>query len=260
MNLTKQAIQKDLARLGVCPGDMILMHSSFKSLGPVKGGAAVFFEAFLELLGPEGTLILPALSFSEVTREQRVFDRQSTPSCVGYLTNFFRTQVPGVVRSLHGTHSCCAVGKYARELIDGHERDATPVGEHSPFAKLPKYGGKILMLGCGTRCNTSMHGVEETVTPMRFINWEEPVEYELRDGEKVLRVRSYRHHFWTADGERIQQRYDRLLPLLDEGELRQGKVLCADCYLMDAAAVWKKGHDTMEKEPCFFVQFPGEPD
>lgn len=256
----KNAIQEDLARLGICPGDMILMHSSYKSLGEVEGGAETFFEAFLEFLGENGTLILPALSFSTVTREQPVFDKAETPSCVGYLTEYFRTKVPGVVRSLHATHSCCAVGKYAQEVIAGHELDATPVGEHSPFAKLPKYGGKILMLGCGTRCNTSMHGVEETAEKLYYIDEAHPIEYSLRDGQREIRKVSVRHHFYTEQGEHIAQRYDRLIPLLEGDECRVGKVLEAECYLLDAKAVWKKGQDTMEKNPRYFVQYPGEKD
>ena len=153
---TKKMLQNDLSALGIRPGDTVLMHSSFRSLGGIEGGATGFFEAFTDLLGSEGTLILPALSYKSVTRQQPVFHQDQTPSCVGYLPEFFRTQVPGVIRSLHPTHSCCLLGKYARELAEGHELDDTPVGRHSPFAKLPLIGGKILMLGCGLDCNTSM--------------------------------------------------------------------------------------------------------
>ena len=61
---TTQQLKQDLAALGVCPGDAVLMHSSYKSLGGIEGGAAGFFAAFLELLGAQGTLALPALSYA----------------------------------------------------------------------------------------------------------------------------------------------------------------------------------------------------
>ena len=54
------------------------MHSSYRSLGGVEGGAAGFFRAFLDLLGPGGTLVLPALSYRDVGPEQPVFDALRT--------------------------------------------------------------------------------------------------------------------------------------------------------------------------------------
>ena len=66
---TKEQHIKDLYNLGIRAGDMVLMHSSYKSLGGIEGGAKAFFEGFTELLGKDGTLILPTLSFESVIRE-----------------------------------------------------------------------------------------------------------------------------------------------------------------------------------------------
>ena len=71
---TKSDTIRDLTSLGVMPGDTILVHSSYKALGCIIGGAKTIFEAFFELLGPDGTLIFPALSYETVTRENPVFD------------------------------------------------------------------------------------------------------------------------------------------------------------------------------------------
>ena len=143
---TTQQLFDDLKALGVNPGNTILMHSSWKSLGGLEGGPAAFFETFLRLLGTEGTLVLPALSYDNVHFDQPVFDVLNTTSCIGFLPEYFRTQIPGVVRSLHASHSCCIRGKHATFLAEGHELDETPVGPNSPFAKLPQLDGWILML------------------------------------------------------------------------------------------------------------------
>ena len=256
MKYTKEQLKQDLIKLGICPGDVVLMHSSFKSLGEMEAGAKTFFEGFLEVLGAEGTLILPALSWESVTRENADFFLDETPSCVGYLTEYFRTSVPGVKRSLHATHSCCVKGKLADEIIKDHEKDTTPVGANSPFAKLPKVGGKVLMLGCNTARNTMMHGVEETLTLPYGIAWDKPITYRLHKGETAIEVESHRHNFLTEEGEVIEQRYDRVIDLLDEQEVSFGNVLSAKCVLMDAKATWEKGREMMEKEPLYFVDHP----
>lgn len=249
----KEKIKQDLSALGIQPGDVVLMHSSFKSLGQVEGGAQTFFEAFLELLGDEGTLVLPALSFNTVTKETPLFDRNETPGCVGYLSEYFRTNVPGVVRSMHATHSCCAIGKYAQELIKDHEKDETPVGENSPFRKLPNYNGKILMLGCGKFCNTSMHGVEELTKPPYLLDFDNPITYTLKDKDNTITIKSLRHYFLNEQGAHIGQRYDRVADLLSETEITHGFVLESECFLMDAKAVWEKGNEKLKENPYYFV-------
>ena len=249
---TKEQLKQDLYNLGIREGDTVLMHSSFKSLGGIEGDAKGFFEAFLELLGKEGTLVLPTLSYSYVTAANPHFDRAGTKSCVGYLSEYFRTSVPGVIRSMHASHSCAAVGRLAEYLTENHELDDTPVGPNSPFTKLPKVGGKILMLGCNFGSNTSMHGVEETTYPPYLFSDDNTVTYVLHDGDRTVEIFSKRHHF-VMDGVHVQQRYARVLPLLKENELSEGKVLDASCALMDAAAVWRVGHEKLLENPEYFI-------
>ena len=252
---TKEELRRDLEAMGIGRGDTVLMHSSYKSLGGIEDGARGFYEVFMDLLGEEGTLVIPTLSFSTVTRENPYFDRNETPSCVGYLTEYFRTSVEGVRRSFHATHSCAAWGKHAEYLIADHEKDITPVGKNSPFHKLPLVGGKILMVGCRADSNTSFHGIEETAEPPFLFRRENPIHYTMRDGDRVIEMDAHRHYF-LVKGVHLLQRYSRILPLLDEKELHRGKVLEANSLLMDAQAVWKKGRDQMIKDPYFFVEEP----
>ena len=252
---TGNQLLKDLTALGIREGDTVLMHSSYKSLGGLEGGAKTFFEVMLELLGETGTMVVPALSYENVTRANPVFDRAASPSCVGYLSEYFRTSVPGVIRSMHATHSCCAIGRLACELIRDHEKDTTPVGENSPFAKLPRVDGKILMLGCTPRRNTMIHGVEETVKLPYGIDWDTPVHYTMIDGDVRIEQDAYRHQFHLPEGE-IVQRYDKVIELLSEDEASHGRVLEADCYLMSARAAWDKARARLLEEPLFFVEHP----
>ena len=249
-------IQEGLHTLGVEAGDTLLIHSSYKSMGEIDGGANTFFEAIISYLGENGTLIMPALSYETVTFDQPYFNVKQTPSCIGYLPEYFRTNIEGVERSLHATHSCCVRGKLAKELIASHEKDETPVGENSPFRKLPDYDGKILFIGCSSNRNTSMHGVEEIADPPYWLDRSRRVEYTLEDkfGNQTRRL-SYRHGF-VIEGKRIEQRYSRIENLLNDNEKKYGKILQADCTLMIARAVWREGIRKMKEDPWYFVDRP----
>src|SRR5205085_4877227 len=104
---TRERMSQDLRRLGVRAGGILLVHSSLRSLGFVPGGALTVIRALRDALGPEGTLVLPTHTWEWMSAGSRHFDARTTPSCVGVITETFRG-LPGVVRSLHPTHSVAA--------------------------------------------------------------------------------------------------------------------------------------------------------
>ena len=55
---TKRELADQIARLGVQPGSIIMLHASLRKIGPVEGRAAGVIEAIIEVLGPQGTLML----------------------------------------------------------------------------------------------------------------------------------------------------------------------------------------------------------
>lgn len=60
--VTRARIERGLAELGLARGGIVLVHSSLSSFGHVAGGADCVIDALLNVLGPEGTLCMPALS------------------------------------------------------------------------------------------------------------------------------------------------------------------------------------------------------
>ena len=244
-------IKEDLSLLGIKTGDDILVHSSFKNLGGVEGGIETVIEALLSVVGDNGTLLFPTLSFSTVNPEppinNPVFDVRNTPSCVGAMSNVFMN-FEGVERSLHPTHSVAALGARQKEYIQNHELDNEPVGENSPFFKLGKLGGKVLFLGCSTKSNTSMHGVEE-YAKAPYVLSENTRHYVIinKDGNRT--EKDYYYHYIHQRG--FAQRYDRLENIMN---FQRGNVLKAECAVVDCEEMWKVGSEKIKSDPYYFVE------
>lgn len=253
MNTSFETLVKDLKKLGVKAGDALMVHSSLKSMGRVEGGAETVIAALRAVLGEEGTLMLPALSYATSCKDL-YFSNLETPSCVGVIPETFR-KMEGVRRSNHPTHSVCVIGKYRDEICEGAELDHTPIGPHSAFMKLADYHGKILLLGCPFARNTFMHGVEE-IAGAPYTLTDGYTEFTMVDETGKTAVREYRcHYFHRPEGE-IIQRYERATEVLDASEFSLGKVHGAESLLLDAAALREKAAKKMKEDPLFFVDDP----
>jgi len=246
---TRDRIAEDVTALGVRPGGVLLVHSSLSSLGWVPGGPETVIQGLLQALGPEGTLLVPALSYDIVTPDNPVFDVRTTPSCIGAIPQHFRTR-PGSLRSVHPSHSVCGVGPRAAELLADHELDRSPVGAHSPFRRLRNIGGQLMFLGCGMGPNTSMHGIEELAeAPYLFRPATVTYTLTLHDGSTMTATHR-RHGFGVYD-----TRYTRLEPLLPQPDvLRVGSVLEATTHLIEAASMWEIALQEMRRDPYAFVE------
>src|SRR5215472_13751734 len=74
VDATRETLVEQLRALGVVPGDVLLVHSSFRALRPVKGGPQGVIDALVETIGPSGTLVMP----SWTGRDDLAFDPSAT--------------------------------------------------------------------------------------------------------------------------------------------------------------------------------------
>ncbi len=241
---TIAALAADLKTLGVGPGDTILVHSSFKALGPVPGGIGTVIQALIHAVGVAGTLLMPALSYMQEPRH--VHHARHTPGCVGAMPEYFRLRL-GTRRSLHPTHSVCGLGRHVDALFDEHALDDTPCGPHSPFRKMVEYEAKIIMLGCSLRSNTTMHCIEEFVVPP-YLFGEERL-YQITDLEGNTFQKTYRTHGFAG----WAQRYDRVAELADTSFMRRGQVLEAETHVLDTPGLKRAALAKLQEDPLFFV-------
>ena len=164
--LTLERMIHSLQKLGLNKGDCVLVHSSFKSMGAIEGGADTVIKAFQTVIGEEGTLVFPTLCSNDW---EHVFENWhlDAPSDVGYLTNYFR-KLPGALRSNHATHSVAAIGRQAAYITETHGQSGLRYGPFgsaafsadSPWEKMHALNAKIVMIGTNFNKSTFCHYVE----------------------------------------------------------------------------------------------------
>jgi aminoglycoside 3-N-acetyltransferase len=156
-------IEAALRKAGLSDGDAVFVQAGMSSFGTIEGGPQAVIEAFSNVIGPEGLIAMPAFPLDrpalDYLRDDPIFDLRSTSSKMGAISERFRTS-PDVVRSLHPTHSVCARGPGAEELVAGHERAETPFGAGTPFAKLIERGAHQVYFGSGVGAITVYHAYE----------------------------------------------------------------------------------------------------
>jgi aminoglycoside 3-N-acetyltransferase len=148
--------------------EILMVHSSYDHLLPAYSGKPQeIVKALVEFCGPRRTLAMPAFvlggreyNAAEFFRTTQ-FDARRTPSEMGLLTEVFR-RTTGVMRSLHPTHSVCALGPLAETLTGSHHTAATRTGRGTPFDTMAQKN--TVVAGLGTeyfRCLTQVHTAED---------------------------------------------------------------------------------------------------
>jgi len=145
-------------------GNQVVVHASLSSFGRVDGGAPTLCAALLEAIGDGGTILLPAFTYDETlngaaaARPVAYHPDLPVSRAMGAVAEAFR-HVPGVLRSSHPTHSFCAWGRQAREVLST-QRDNNPLG---PIKKLNVVQGQVLLLGTSLQPVTAIHLAEERI-------------------------------------------------------------------------------------------------
>jgi aminoglycoside 3-N-acetyltransferase len=162
---TASSLVGDFASLGLRPDTIVMVHSSLSRLGWTQGGPATVIAALLEVLGPRGTLVMPAESPQLADpMSEAVFDPLTTATTMGAIPEAFRSY-PGTLRSNHPLGSVCANGQFAREITAEHAIELYE-GRGTPFEKLYDLDAWTLLLGVGFNRCTSLH-YAESLTPNR---------------------------------------------------------------------------------------------
>ena len=173
---TRTALVADLRRLGLGPGDLVMVHASVRAVGPVLGGPDEIHQAVVEAVSPGGTMVmligcpegfddvgrglLSPQEEAQILADMPPFDKQATRANRdnGTLAEFFRSW-PGTVMSDSVAVRHGARGAGAAWFVSGHP-NTWPFGKGTPFEKLVEAGGKLLLLGSDSDQVTLLHYAE----------------------------------------------------------------------------------------------------
>jgi len=248
--VTRKRIADDLRTLGLARGNVVLMHSSLSALVRVEGGPGTVLDALLDVITPEGTLLLPSFQNGgeyDLLQKGCSFDVRSSPAELGIITETFRLR-PGVIRSLSPTHCLAGIGRDAETILADHQRCSVSAGRGSPFEKFIAHNGKIILLGVTHGSNTTLHYVENisgapTISQQLF----KPVVID-RDGHSHV-VPTYPH----MPG--LQRKYARVEDvLLAAGIQRNGNVGPAMTRLVDAPRMVDLIGQKVRQDPLYLIE------
>jgi len=153
--ISRVEVISQLRVLGVKPGGVLLVHTSFRAVRPIETGPLGLIDALRSGLSPEGTLVMPSWTGDE----EEPFDPATTPASrdLGIVADTF-WRLPGVVRSKH-PHAFAAAGPQAAHITS----DPLPLPPHilaSPVGRVYELDGQVLLLGVGHDADTTLHLAE----------------------------------------------------------------------------------------------------
>lgn len=252
MKITSKDIKSGLENFGFGRGHRLMIHSSLSSFGWVDGGAEAVIKALMDLVGAEGTILMPSFNHGAPfnANGSGAYDPLETRCTNGRIPDIF-WRMEGVHRSLNPTHAFAAWGHDAEKYTKDHHLTLT-MGEDSPPGLLTRDGGYQLNMGTGHHTTTAKH-LAETVNRSPCLGYRTEA-YPVR----LLNGRVVQHRTWgwresscplTDSGEHIETNMERL-GLQKKGHI--GKCLVTYFSLRDLMkvifALLDNGND--EFPPC----------
>ncbi len=142
-SFTLEDLKKELISLEIKNGDILFIHSSWRSFIGFSINPQDFIDLLFDLVGKEGTILMPAYGYKD-----EIFDISKTNSRAGVISEIFRNN-DGVLRSNNPHFSVCAKGKDAKNLIEKHGESEYAFDNKSPYYLALEKKSKILLVGLG---------------------------------------------------------------------------------------------------------------
>lgn len=189
---TSPALHNALSAVSINSGDLVYLTGAVYGVtGNDPAGTVI--STVLDLLGPQGTLVIPTFAFAFC--DHGVFDRERTPSFCGSLAERFR-QWDGAIRTFcPPVHTVAACGARADEIAA--IKAVTSFGASSVFQWLVDQHAKICLLACTASDGVAhVHWLEEKYnSPYRM--------WRIFDGQIIVDgvARPYKYRRYVRRGQ-----------------------------------------------------------
>lgn len=253
-----EMLKEGLARLGLGLGDIVLVHSALRALGPKSElaklpnyGADLIIDAFLETVGPEGLVIVPTFTqtcdLGEPVYTGLLFDPKETPSRVGQLTNVFWRR-SDAVRGTHPTHSVAAIGRRAADFCV-EPQDGTTFDRRGPWGRMHDWDGWICWFGTDNRTNSTVHAVEDW---MDLPYMPDRPAWVKGPGGEAVKVNCRKAPAGPRDFYDANSKAARLLDA--SGIIRRVQIGTAGVALLKARDCHRVLHEAIKQDPCLLLK------
>ncbi len=164
-SITPEQLKQALTGIGFQRGDGLLIHSAIQFLGEPEGGAGMYYDVLMKIIGNEGTLVVPTFNFNFAKSGQ--YDPATTRSVgMGTFSEYIR-MLPEAKRTTHPMQSLAVIGNHASDLAG---RD-TPCAfdDDSAFDRMLQLDFKLLLLGASIQAASVIHYSEQRAkVPYRY--------------------------------------------------------------------------------------------
>ena len=244
--ITKEELINDIRKAGIKTGDILNLKISLKSIGWVEGGAETVISAFLEVIGPEGTIVTD--SFVHVKpikylKKHIYLTDDYTPSYAGAVANAMLRH-PQVRRSKHPIQKFAIIGKYADEFADNHTNVSYA---YDVLRRMAEMGAKNIRLGEPNK----VVGVGTTHVAIGLLGYQQKrtkygVHYHKTDNSSKLFLVNWAGGC-VAGFNKLLPEYRKIGAFLYEGKVGQADIIVSD---MKKTLEWELAEG--RKNPKFF--------
>lgn len=239
--ISSKILTQNFLELGVKPGGVLLVHTSFSRIKPIEGGPLGLISTLRDVLGDDGTLVMPSMSYDD----DHPFDKTKSPCPeMGIVADTF-WRLPGVLRS-DNNHAFAAIGRLAEMITAPHPLDI-PHGFDSPVGRVYELDGQVLLLGVGHDANTTIH-LCENLAGVRYRR----AKYitVLKDGKPT--------RFDYREIDHCCQNFALVDGWLDEEQLqRRGKIGNGEIRLMRSRDIVNVVTSHLEQDKTLFLHPKG---
>ena len=242
---------------GVQAGDTAIIHVDLGAFGKIgtlmsrEDFAYVFIDAFLKVLGDEGTVLCPTFTYSFCKGEK--YNPQETPSTVGLFSEEFRKHLKAY-NSDNPIFSVAGIGRNAKRLLSNLSNNC--FGEGSIYDKLNSVPqAKYVVVGVNHFICTQVHHVERMQeVPYRYVK---EFSGTIRKGDESFEDKfEFFVRYLDAD---VETTFDKIEKhLLNKGLMTKVNLGNSHISCTVVSDITREGKAALAKDPLIFLS--KEPD